>query len=161
VTNEIEFPVESVHVRLFSRAVGGEAVFELGRGVAEHPSPGGPIAPPTFTESLQLFTPDYRWRPTFDRPWVGSGATPSGVERVPTDEAVLHAEQHFEYRRHIRVGDRLTARSRPGRSWTKQNRRGELLVFREIVTEFSDQSGEIAVISTAVEVETPMSKEPE
>ncbi|MCW2830453.1 MAG: hypothetical protein JWP31_1145 [Aeromicrobium sp.] len=142
----VVFPVESVQAMLFARAVGQE------------PSDGGvTVVPPTFTEVRQQFIPGYAWRPHHGQPWVGSGASASGTpthESTPA-EVVLHAEQHFEYRRHVRVGDVLTASTRPGRSWEKSSRQGHTLAFREIVTEFADERGEVAVISTAVEVTVP------
>src|SRR5262245_22171809 len=47
----------------------------------------------------------------------------------------LHAEQHYEYHRPLRVGDVLTATSSPGRRWEKEGRRAGKLVFGETVTE--------------------------
>ncbi|GIS20739.1 MAG: hypothetical protein CM15mP120_26550 [Pseudomonadota bacterium] len=35
----------------------------------------------------------------------------------------LHAEQHFEYHRHIGPGDVLTAEVKPGKTWEKEGKR--------------------------------------
>ncbi len=66
----------------------------------------------------------------------------------------LHAEQHYEYHRPLRVGDVLTATSTPGRRWEKQGRRAGTLVFGETVTEYRDQNGELVVTARSVGVRT-------
>ena len=44
----------------------------------------------------------------------------------------LHAEQHFEYHRHLRPGDVLRAETRPGKTWEKEGRRaGQARVQRD------------------------------
>jgi hypothetical protein len=67
---------------------------------------------------------------------------------------VLHAEQHFEYSRPVRVGDQLTVEEFEGRRWRKESRRAGSLNFREVVKEYRDQSGEIVIRSRMVLVET-------
>jgi acyl dehydratase len=66
----------------------------------------------------------------------------------------LHAEQHYEYHRPLRVGDVLTATSAPGRRWEKQGRRAGTLVFGETITEYRDQNGELVVTARSVGVRT-------
>jgi hypothetical protein len=147
MSDHVTFPVESVHVMMFARAVGHPEA---------HVSPGDgrSPAPPTFTEARQHFVPDYAWRPRTDRPWIGSGSQSSGVEGEVSEEVVLHAEQHFEYRRHVTVGDVLTSTTKPGRTWHKVSRHGHRLTFRERIDEFVDAGGDIVVTSTVVEVAT-------
>ena len=64
----------------------------------------------------------------------------------------LHAEQHFTYHRPVRVGDVLSAVTRPGEEWEKQGRSGRLL-FREQITEFRDEAGELVVTARSVSVQ--------
>jgi peroxisomal enoyl-CoA hydratase 2 len=146
MNEQLTFPVEAVHVMMFARAVGSPD--------AQMSSGGPTLAPPTFTEARQQFVPDYEWRPRTDRPWVGSASDATGMETSPLEGVVLHAEQHFEYRRPVVVGDLLTVSTRPGRAWEKTSRRGHRLSFRERVDEFVDVDGDIVVISTVVEVST-------
>jgi peroxisomal enoyl-CoA hydratase 2 len=156
MSDDIEFPVERVHVLLFARAVGDERPLV---GMEGSPSGSSGVVPPTFTEARQQFISDYPWRPSRGRPWIGSGATASGTGHAATGEATLHAEQHFTYVRHPRVGDRLTAHAQSGEAWTKTNSRGHVLEFQEVVTEFRDAAGELVVVSTAVGVTTVVSVE--
>ena len=66
----------------------------------------------------------------------------------------LHAEQRYVYHRHPRVGDVLTATTRPGNKWERQSRRAGTLKFSETVTEYRDQNGELVVTATGVGVQT-------
>ena len=66
----------------------------------------------------------------------------------------LHAEQHYTYHRPVRVGDVLTATTRPGERWEKQGRRAGVLVFSESITEYRDQDGELVVTARGVAVRT-------
>ena len=63
----------------------------------------------------------------------------------------LHAEQHFVYHRPVRVGDVLTGATRPGQQWEKQGRSGRLR-FREQITEFRDEAGELVATARSVSV---------
>ena len=63
----------------------------------------------------------------------------------------LHAEQHFVYHRPVRVGDVLAGTTRPGEEWEKQGRSGRLR-FREQITEFRDEAGELVVTARSVSV---------
>ena len=65
----------------------------------------------------------------------------------------LHAEQHFEYHRHIGPGDVLSATDRPGDHWEKEGRSGKL-VFSENITEYRDQDGELVITARGVGVRT-------
>ena len=66
----------------------------------------------------------------------------------------LHAEQHFEYHRHIKPGDVLTATVRPGETWEKQSKRAGTLSFSETITEYRDQRGELVITARGVGVRT-------
>ena len=136
------FPVEAGHVLMFARSLGA-ADPEGGL-----PAPGG-LAPPTFTNASAQFDPDYPLRPRPGVPWHGSG-TDAGL--VKEGAGGLHAEQHFTYHRPVRVGDVLSAVTRPGEEWDKQGRSGRL-VFREQITEYRDEAGELVVTARSVSVQ--------
>ena len=136
------FPVEAGHVLAFARALG-----------AADPAGGlpsvGDVAPPTFAIAGAQFDPDYPLRPRPGAPWHGSGG---GAGLVNEGASGLHAEQHFIYHRPIRVGDVLAGASRPGQEWEKQGRSGRLR-FREQITEFRDEAGELVVTARSVSVQ--------
>jgi len=136
------FPVEAGHVLAFTRAL----------GAADPPGglpSAGDAAPPTFAIASAQFDPDYPLRPRPDAPWHGS----AGHAGLVTEGAGgLHAEQHFTYHRPVRVGDVLAGVTRPGQEWEKQGRSGRLR-FREQITEFRDESGELVVTARSVSVQ--------
>lgn len=163
------FPIEEGHVLLFARAIGDpNPAFRRGESAEED----GILAPPTFVQASAQFDPDYPLRPHDDRPWFGSGANPTGTP--PTSESGgggngggrrggdggaargsgLHAEQRYEYHRAVRVGDVLSTKTLPGKTWQKEGRRGGALVFSEMVTEYRDEAGELVVTATSVGVRT-------
>jgi hypothetical protein len=145
------FPIEAGHVLLFARSIGD-------------PNPvyaDGTLAPPTFVQASAQFNPDYPLRPKIGEPWFGSGREATG--RPPRSESSgagggrgtgLHAEQHYEYHRTPRVGDVLTATTRPGERWEKEGRRAGKLLFAETITEYRDEAGELVVTARAVTVRT-------
>ncbi|HET8618998.1 MAG TPA: MaoC family dehydratase N-terminal domain-containing protein [Acidimicrobiales bacterium] len=166
------FPVEAGHVLMFARAVGDPNPVYSDPEHAAGTEVGGLIAPPTFVQASAQFDPDYGLRPRIGRPWFGSGKTPSGLQRPapaggggdkPAGDrprggggggSGLHAEQHYEYHRPLRVGDVLTATTTPGKRWEKQGRRAGTLVFAETITEYRDQDGELVVTARGVAVRT-------
>ena len=111
------FPVEASHILMFARSVGDDNQVYADPDYAKTTEAGGIIAPPTFAQSSAQFDPDYFLRPKIGQPWFGSGKNPTGVTRAPGGGGGggggggLHAEQHFEYHRHLKPGDVLTARS--------------------------------------------------
>ncbi len=161
-----KFAVEASHIMMFARAVGDENPIYYDEDYAKGAEPGGIIAPPTFVQASAQFDPDYALRPRIGQPWFGSGKEPTGIQRRqssgggggkrPSGAAAggLHAEQHFEYHRQPRPGDVLTAESKPGKTWTKEGRRGGKLHFSESVTEYRDQNGELVVTARGVGVRT-------
>jgi acyl dehydratase len=174
------FPVEASHVMMFARAIGDHNPVYLDEEKARASEAGGIIAPPTFVQAAAQFDPNYGLRPRPDMPWFGSGKHPSGAMRPRRPEPAareggaqesaapggggrgggggggggLHAEQHYEYRRHVRPGDVLTAKSQPGRTWEKESRRAGKLKFRETITEYYDQNGELVIIARGVGMST-------
>jgi len=152
-----EFPIEAGHVGQFAYAVGDPNPIYRDSGYAETTEVGQVIAPPTFTMAAAHFDPDWPLRPQPGQPWRGSGRTPSGTAEADQSASAaaqpigLHAEQHFEYHRHIRPGDVLTVTERPGPSWEKDGKRGRMH-FAEVVTEFTDQDGEPVVTARRIGV---------
>ncbi len=136
------FPVEAGHVLAFARSLG-----------ADDPLGGlpraGDAAPPTFVIAAAQFDPDYPLRPRPGAPWHGSGGDPG---LVTEGAGGLHAEQHFTYHRPVRVGDVLAGLTWPGREWDKHGRSGRLR-FREQITEFRDEAGELVVTARSVSVQ--------
>lgn len=144
------FPIEFGHILMFARSVGDPNPI--------YADPERAIAPPTFVQASAQFDPDYFLRPKIGQPWFGSGKEPTGIKREGGGGGGggggLHAEQHFEYHRHLKPGDVLTATTKPGKTWEKEGRRAGKLVFSESVTEYRDQNGELVVTARGVGVRT-------
>ena len=119
---------------------------------------GSIIAPPTFAQASAQFDPDYFLRPKLGEDWFGSGKEPTVVKRESSGGGGggggLHAEQHFEYHRHLKPGDVLTGTNKPGKTWEKEGKRSGKLVFSETVTEYRDQNGALVITAPGVGVRT-------
>lgn len=127
------FPIEEGHALAFARALG-------------EPAPGrGDVVPPTFIACSGQHDPEHM-----------RGGRPAGplAAALAAGGTVLHAEQHFEYLAPVRVGDVLTVVDKPGRSWEKRGRGGDLLAFTELVKEFCNPVGDVMVRSRTVLVRT-------
>ncbi|MGI9292517.1 MAG: FAS1-like dehydratase domain-containing protein [Pseudomonadales bacterium] len=156
-----KFPIEAGHILMFARSIGDENPIYADAGYAASTEPGGIIAPPTFMQASAQFEPDNFLRPKAGEPWFGSGKEPTtpgstipGTEECDSGGGILHAEQHFEFHRHPQAGDVLTAMVKDGKTWEKQSRNGSTLRFKEDVTEYRDQNGELVVTATGVGVTT-------
>jgi hypothetical protein len=158
------FPVEATHILMFARSVGDDNPIYADADHAATTEAGGIIAPPTFAQASAQFDPDYVLRPKPGKPWFGSGKAPSGVTRGESggggNGGGLHAEQHFEYHRHLKPGDVLTATSLPGKTWEKEGRRSGKLIFSEQVIEYRDQTGELVITARGVGVRTERPVDP-
>ncbi len=143
------FPVEAGHVLAFARALGAADPPPTSPSPFTGLSGAGDAAPPTFAIASAQFDQDYRLRPRPGAQWHGSGGD-AGL--VTEGAGGLHAEQHFIYHRPIRVGDVLVGATRPGQEWEKQGRSGRLR-FREQITEFRDEAGELVVTARSVSVQ--------
>ncbi len=153
------FPVEASHILMFARSVGDDNPIYEDADYAKTTEAGGIVAPPTFAQSSAQFDPDYVLRPKPGKPWFGSGKNATGITPGQGgggggNGGGLHAEQHFEYHRHLRPGDVLTAKSLPGKTWEKEGRRSGKLIFSESITEYRDQNGELVITARGVGVRT-------
>jgi hypothetical protein len=138
---------------MFARAIGDPNPIYYDEDFARTTEPGGIIAPPTFSQAGDQFDPGYSVYPT----WMISGIEPAGIESDSKGDTIglaniLHAEQHFEYHRHVRPGDVLKTTVRPGRKWEKEGKRSGKLMFFETIVEFRDQTGDLVVTSRIVGV---------
>ena len=155
-----KFPVEASHIMMFARSVADENPIYYDEEYAAATEPGRVIAPPTFAQASAQFDPDYFLRPQVGKPWFGSGKEPSGIKRDGSGGGGggagggLHAEQHFEYHRHIGPGDVLTATVKPGKTWERESKRAGKLTFAETITEYRDQNGELVITARGVGVRT-------
>jgi len=155
-----KFLVEASHIMMFARSAGDANQIYYDPEYAQTTEPGSIIAPPTFAQSSAQFDPDYFLRPKIGQPWFGSGKEPTGIKREAggggggRGGGGLHAEQHFEYHRHLKPGDVLSATTRPGKTWEKESKRAGKLVFTESVTEYRDQHGELVITARGVGVRT-------
>jgi len=153
-----KFAVEASHIMMFARSIADDNQIYYDADYAATTEPGSIIAPPTFAQSSAQFDPDYFLRPKVGQPWFGSGKEPSGISRGEGSGGGggggLHAEQHFEYHRHLQPGDVLTATVKPGKTWEKESKRAGKLMFSETVTEYRDQNGELVITATGVGVRT-------
>jgi len=150
-----QFPVEASHIMMFARAVNDGNPIYHDEEYAQGTEVGKIIAPPTFAQASAQFDPDYFLRPKVDEPWFGSGreATGRASGEGGGGPGGLHAEQEFTYHRHLSPGDVLTAEMKPGKEWEKQGRRGGSLKFREAITEYRDQNGELVITARLVGVQ--------
>jgi len=153
-----KFPIEAGHIMLFARSIGDANQIYYDEKYAKSTEPGTIIAPPTFVQSSAQFDPDYFLRPKIGQPWFGSGKEPTGIKPGSADEGNvgrgLHAEQHFEYHRHLKPGDVLKGVTKPGKSWEKVGKRSGKLTFNETITEYYDQDGKLVITARSVGVVT-------
>ena len=159
MADEVTFPVEAGHIMLFARSVGDENPIYHDAEYAKSTEPGAVIAPPTFERVWAQWDPDYSLRPKSGEPWFGSAAKPTGLPASPSEDdgdsaRGLHAEHRYVSHRHVKAGETLTAKMRPGKSWEKEGRRGGMLKFSEQVIDLFDESGDLVITATGVSVGT-------
>ena len=151
-----KFPVEAGHIMLFARSVGDTNQVYYDEDYAKTTEAEGIIAPPTFVQASAQWEDDYPLRPTIGEPWFGSGKEPTGVKRESSGGGGggLHAEQHYEYHRHLRPGDVLHSVNKPGEKWERESKRAGTLKFSEAITEYYDQNNELVITARSVGVQT-------
>ena len=160
MADDHEFHVDRTGILLFASALGETNPIYYDEKHAKGTPLGGVIAPPTFAISSAHWNPDYGLRgvrripaskPKPARPEGEAGAGGGGGGNLAR---VLHGEQRFEYHQPIRPGMKLTVTTRPGKTWTKEGKRGGSLRFSETVTELRDEKGELVVTTTSIGVLT-------
>ncbi len=151
-----DFPVEAGHILMFARAIGDTNPLYTDSEAAARSEAGGVVAPPTFTQASSQFDPEYMHRPKPGHAWVGSGREPTGIPRAEkaSGGGSLHAEQHFEFHQPVLAGDVLSIEKEEGAAWEKEGRRGGRLLFREFITRFRNQHGELVVTARGIGVQT-------
>ena len=149
-----KFPIEGGHIMMFARSIADDNQIYYDADYAGKTNLSGVVAPPTFVQSSAQFDPNYVLRPRMGKDWFGSGkeATSIKEKELSVTSGGLHAEQHFEYHRHIGPGDILTAEVKPGKTWEKEGKRSGKLVFNETITEYRDQHGELVITARGVGV---------
>ena len=156
------FPVEAGHIMMFARAIADPNPVYYSEEAAQAAGLPGIPAPPTFVQASAQFDEDYVLRPQVGKPWFGSGKNATSLPPKAEGDSGggggngggLHAEQHYEYHRPLVAGEVLTATVVPGKSWSKEGRRGGTLQFSESIIEYRDQSGELVVTARGVGVRT-------
>jgi hypothetical protein len=105
-----------------------------------------PVAPTTF-----LVTSSF-WQDAPVRRASGGG---SGNRDGAGYERILHGAQEFVFfGEPPRAGTTLTVHSRPGPEYEKTGRRGGVMKFRELITEYRDQLGELVAEAHGTIIET-------
>jgi hypothetical protein len=150
----MNFPVELGSVMQFARAVGDPNPIYFDQTYARASEVGHVIAPPTWVESSAHFDENYRLRPSIGEPWFGSGKSSSGNPDSSSVGTGLLGEQHYEYRRHVRLGEYLSMVQRAGRRWEREGRRGGVLQFTETISDYFDTSGELVIVARSIVVRT-------
>ena len=130
---EFTLDVERGKIREFARATASRNPAYL--------ADEAPVSPPTFLTTAMF--------------WA-AGEADLWQEVKMDQRRGLHAEQEFVFTGPPpRAGTRLTGRSRIEKVFTKQGRRGGVLTFAVMVTEFRDETGTVVAYSrlTGVEAE--------
>jgi acyl dehydratase len=152
---DFEFPVDRTAILNFAAALGETNPIYWDEAHARQTPLGGVIAPPTFAVAAALWNPDAGLRGVRQIPKRAAPPAEAREGRGGGGSArLLHGEQRFEYHQPMRPGMRLSASSRPGRSWEKEGKRGGKLRFSETITELRDERGELVVTSTSVGIVT-------
>jgi hypothetical protein len=127
-----EFPVDYSKIREFARAVHADD--------SEHEGAGAVVPPTMFTSGRMI------WEPK-----ENSGFAQLGFDR----SRILHGEEEFIFHAPLpKAGDRLRAATRIGERWEKEGRRGGVMKFARMVTEFWNDEDVLVATQNSVIVET-------
>ncbi|CAG0983341.1 hypothetical protein MYXO_01987 [Myxococcaceae bacterium] len=155
-----DFYVDRTGILLFASALAETNPIYWDERYARTTPLGGVIAPPTFAISSAHWNPDYGLRgirripASRPRPPAPEGARREGGSGGGSLARVLHGEQRFEYHAPLRPGMKLRVTTRPGKTWSKEGKRGGTLRFSESVSEYRDENGALVVTATSVGVLT-------
>jgi len=101
-----------------------------------------PPLPPTFTMAMA------HWP-------APQGGQAAGLSKLGLDMLrVLHGGQEYEYLGEIKVGDKLTTRSKIADIYEKEGKRGGTLTFVTSETTFTNQRGEDVLVARTILVQT-------
>jgi hypothetical protein len=126
-----EIPIERGKIREFARAA-----------QSRNPAYDGPgaVIPPTFLTTAGNFWSDGE-RPTADL----------GFELA----RVLHGEEEYEFfGPPPHAGQALTVTSRLGDQWEKEGKRGGVMRFAKLITEYRDEAGNLVAEQRTTVIET-------
>ena len=124
---EVSFTVDRDRVLQFCDAIGEDNPIFRNPAAAKEAGYDEQLAPPTFLTVMQIMT---------------SGQVVMDEELGLNYMMVVHAEQEYEYRRPLKVGDELTAVPRIADAYARGS--NEFLV---IEAEIKDRSGETVVVA--------------
>jgi hypothetical protein len=127
-----EIPIEQGKIREFARATSSKL-----------PAHNGPAAviPPTFLTTARLV-----WEPSDQNPAMELGFDMARV---------LHGEEEYTfYGPPPQAGQTLTAASRMGERYEKEGKRGGVMRFAVMCTEFRDAAGALVAEQRSTVVET-------
>jgi acyl dehydratase len=124
---EVEFVIDRDHVARFADAIGEEAPIFRDAQAAKELGYDEQLAPPTFVTAMQIMT---------------SGQVVLDQELGLNYSLVVHGEQEYEWRRPVKVGDKLRATPRIADIYARGP--NEFLV---IEADIKDGSGETVVIA--------------
>jgi acyl dehydratase len=124
---EIEFTVERDRVLQFADAIGEDAQLYRDPEAAKAAGYDDQVAPPTFVTAMQLMT---------------SGQVVLDQELGLNYALVVHGEQEYEWRRPVKVGDKLRATPRIADIYARGP--NEFLVIEAVI---KDESGGTVVVA--------------
>ncbi|MBA3741390.1 MaoC family dehydratase N-terminal domain-containing protein [Sporichthya sp.] len=123
-----------------------QMVVELGKArefarAVDHPDPIEPCGPVpiTFLQSMAF--------------WAGPECSVWPPHRDLS--RTLHGQQEFVFHGGpIRVGEELTGLRRVDKTWTKEGKRGGVMDFTQVITDFRDRGGALRAEVRTVTIET-------
>lgn len=99
-----------------------------------------PVAPATF-----LVTANF---------WQDERSAPMGPQ-FASYERVLHgAQEYIFFGEPPRAGTKLSVQAKPGSTYEKTGRRGGVMTFHEMITEYRDESGRLVAEARGTIIET-------
>ncbi|MFC9789745.1 MaoC family dehydratase N-terminal domain-containing protein [Rhodococcus sp. NPDC127528] len=127
-----QFPLDYSKIREFARAVKAESPVHDGADA---------VIPPTMLTSARMI-----WEP----------ADQSGFAKLGFDRRrILHGEEEYVFHGPLpRAGRTLTAETRIGETFTKPGKRGGVMTFAKMITEFRDESGNLVAEQNSTIIET-------
>ncbi len=160
-----QFPVDLTAIMLFASAIGETNPIYYDEEYAAKTPLGSVIVPPSFAVAGAHWDPDYFLKGVRKIPAPKPKSTPEPTASESASEGdggggggnlnrVLHGEQRFIYHKPMQPGMRLTVTNHRGKAWEKEGRRGGMMRFSEMVSEYRDEKGELVTTATSVGIVT-------